>query len=98
MLKFIDEHVTERITLNDVSKYANLSKEYTASIFKREMGLTVTDYINEQKLLLAKDIIKRNNMSLTDVAASLGFENYSYFSKLFKKRFGVCAINVKNRK
>jgi len=98
MMRFINEHVTEKITLKDVSEHARLSKEYTASIFKKETGMTVTEYINEQKLLLAKEIIRRNNMSLADVAASLGFENYSYFSKLFKRRFGECAQELKTKK
>jgi len=89
IIKYINEHIAEPLSLSDVSENVNLSKEYTSHIFKKETGKTVTDYINERKLIIAKEIILGTGYPLTDVSDRLGYENYSYFSKVFKKQFGI---------
>ena len=54
VIKFIDEHISESVTLSTVSSHVGLTKEYTSHIFKKETGNTVTEYINERKLFIAK--------------------------------------------
>ncbi|MBE6883355.1 MAG: AraC family transcriptional regulator [Ruminococcaceae bacterium] len=93
--KYVDEHMNEKISLRDVSAYTDLSREYTAAIFKREMGKTLTDFINERKMLVAKELILSSGMGLCDIAAHLGYENYNYFSRLFKRYFDNTPIRVK---
>lgn len=89
ILKYIDEHINEQLSLRIISKEINLSREYTSYIFKKEMSTTLTDYINERKLLLAKELISRQNMTLSQVAQHISFDNYNYFCRLFKKHFGI---------
>ena len=89
IIKYINEHTSEPISLSTVSEKVNLSKEYTSHIFKKETGRTVTDYINERKLLVAKEMIQSTSYPLTEICERLGYENYSYFSKVFKAQFGV---------
>ena len=98
ILNYIEEHITEKLTLQIVSTYMNLSKEYTSHIFKREIGKTLTYYVNERKLLLAKELILSREMSLSYISAYLGFDNYNYFSRLFKEYFGVTPMQLKKRK
>jgi YesN/AraC family two-component response regulator len=101
IIKFIDDHITENISLKEISEYCHLSREYTSYIFKRETGKQLVAYINEQKSLLAKKIILNENMSLTELSNYLGFENYDYFSKTFKRYIGITPLkllkNVKRR-
>lgn len=95
--KYIGEHITEKMTLQSISQEIGLTKEYTANIFKKEMKITLTNYINERKMLLAKDLIISNEMSLGDLSAYLGYENYNYFSRLFKRYFGITPTNLKSK-
>ena len=88
-LCYIDEHIFEAISLSSLAGHLHLSREYTATLFKKEMGIPVSAYINEKKLLIACDLIRDDEYSLTDIAKMLGFANYGYFSRMFKKRFGV---------
>jgi len=74
-----------------------LSKEYTSYIFKKEIGKTLTDYVNERKMLLAQELIRNGEMSLTDIAVYLGFENYNYFSRLFKRYVEISPLMFKKR-
>ena len=56
----------------------------------------MVEYANERKMLIAKDLILEDKLSLQEVALSLGFSNYSYFSKVFKKHFNTSPIRFKN--
>lgn len=94
-IKFINNNITAPLSLKDVSQAIYLSKEYTAKIFKEEMGCTVTEYINEQKMIIAKDMLNSDEITLRDTALNLGFENYSYFSRIFKKHFNTSPAKIK---
>lgn len=89
MIRYINDHVTEPLSLYDVCRAVHLSREYTARVFKKEMDMTVTDYITRQKLALAKDMLAGEDISLVDIAERIGYREYNYFSRLFKKQYGT---------
>lgn len=89
ILRYIEEHLPEKLTLKSISEQANLSREYTSFLFRREMNKTLTDYVNERKLLLAKELISSGEMSLGDISRHIGFENYNYFCRLYTRQFGI---------
>lgn len=95
ILKYIDEHITEKISLKDIAEHFHMSKEYVSNIFSKETGMQLVYYINEQKVLLAKKIITTQQMSLKSVSQYLGFESYDYFSKTFKKHIGTTPSQLK---
>ena len=87
IIKYIQYHVYEPITLASVSQHVQLSKEYVSYIFKREIGKTVREYITEVKMSRALEMLKNNNLTLSDIAKNLSYNNYCYFSKCFKETF-----------
>ena len=87
IIQYIQYHVYEPITLSSVSRHIGLSKEYVSSIFKRETGKTVSEYITEVKMARALEMLRNNNHNLLDISKNLGYNNYCYFSKCFKKAF-----------
>lgn len=93
--KYIDEHIEEKLTLKKIAQHVHLSEEYTSRIFKRETNIHLTNYINKQKCLYAKRMITTGTHSLQDISAKLGFENYGYFSKSFKKHIGTVPSKIK---
>ena len=98
MLRFIEAHISEPLSLQRISEEACLSREYASHLFRREMGKTLTDYVVGQKMELAKEMLLGGEMSLSDVASSLGYEDYNYFSRAFKVHFGVSPIRYRNHK
>lgn len=88
-IDYINSHLAETISLSDLAAFLHLSREYTASLFKKETGMTVSSFINEQKLARACDLLRDKEKSLVTIAQALGYENYGYFSRIFKKRYGV---------
>lgn len=98
IVRYVDENITSPITLRHVCEEINLSREYTSALFKKNMGRPLTDYINERKIRLAKDLITNRGMSLKDVSEYLGYSNYNYFSRLFKRYFDISPMALKSRK
>ena len=96
ILKYIESHLSDGITLEEVSKHVNLTKEYTSNLFKKEIGSTLIEYVNKRKMTVAKNMIDSGEVRLQEVASSLGFENYSYFSRLFKKYYDTSPVKRKN--
>ena len=88
-IKYINDNITRSLSLSDVSEFLHITKEYTAKLFKRELGMTASEFINKQKVTLAKDMLTNDAMSLAEIASCLGYENYGYFSNVFKDFFGI---------
>ncbi len=93
-LRYIHENIKKPITLDNLSNYLHLTREYTATLFKKELGKTVSEYVNEKKMQIAKDMISEGAWELRDIAEQLGYENYGYFSRLFKKQFNILPSHV----
>lgn len=87
IIHYINENIHKPLTLSEICKHVHLTKEYTAKLFKKEMGITLTDFINKNKMKVAKDMIFSTKTDLTEIAVQLGYQNYSYFSRTFKKFF-----------
>ena len=58
-------------------------------IDKKKTGINLKDYINEYRIEQAKELLKHGDANVSDVAFAVGFDNFSYFSTLFKKVTGV---------
>ena len=97
ILKTIDTQITDKVTLKSISQSIRLSKEHISSLFKKEIGKTLTEYVNERKMLMARDYILSGEMSLSEISAHLGFDNYNYFSRLFKKQFEMTPMAFKQK-
>lgn len=95
ILKYIDANLTNRITLSDISAAVHLSKDYVAHIFKKELGKPIVDYVNERRMQIAKNMIGEGKYSLVEVSDRLGYTSYSYFSRVFKRYYGVSPIKYK---
>ena len=77
------------IGLDYVADKVNLSPTYVSYLFKKETGQTLVKYITDKKMDRAKKMLGDRNLKIMQVAKSCGYENQSYFNKLFKNYFGV---------
>lgn len=86
-VKYIQENITNNdLNLDIISEKACMSKSHFFKKFKNTLGLTPTDYINSEKIKFAKQLIKNNPCeNISDIAYKAGFNNVSYFNRIFKK-------------
>lgn len=95
---FINAHYCENITRKEVAASIFLTPEYLAKLFKKEMGVTVKDYINSRRIEKAKTLLLQKQPKVSEVAAQVGLDNFSYFSTIFKKFTGMTPVEFKNGK
>lgn len=88
-LQFISKNFREKITLKDIETNLHVNPSYFSTLFKSEMGITFTDYLNTLKVDYACTLLTSSNMSIIDISLSAGFDDQSYFTKVFRKLKGV---------
>ena len=87
--QFIHDHYQENIGRNEVAAEFHLAPEYLAKLFKKKTDQSLKDVIREFRVEQAKRILRDPDMRISDVAGAVGFENFSYFSTIFKKEVGL---------
>lgn len=87
--KFIRENFMGRPTLTEAAAQAGLSPAYFSSVFKEELGESFSEYVNRLRVELAIELLLGSDMSLAEVAGSCGFDDQSWFSKVFRLHTGM---------
>lgn len=87
--KYIQNHLEERLTLNQVSAVFGLSPNYLSALFKKTCHVGFSEYISQMKISKAKTMLLEQDMKVYEVADRLGYESAFYFSKVFKKVTGI---------
>lgn len=89
MIIYIKKNLTKPLSLSEISSQCSVSAPYASRIFKKYMNMTVTEYINSEKLYYACELIVNTSMNISEIADYLGYCDVFYFSKLFTKKFGI---------
>ncbi len=87
-LTHIDSDISTNISTSTLASMQNVSASYLSSIFKKETGKSVTEYINGKRVEMAKDLLKKTNLQVQTIAQHCGIMDMNYFSKVFKKYVG----------
>ncbi len=81
----IDTDITADLSLKNQAKLLNVNPSYLSTLFKKETGVTLTDYVNKKRIERAKSLLKKSNIQIQSVAQSCGILDVNYFTKIFKK-------------
>lgn len=95
---FVFENYMKRITLEELAEHVNFSVSYISRVFMREIGVSVTAFINRVRIERAKGLLMNKSIPLVDIANLSGFEDQSYFSKVFRKVVGVPPGEIQGEK
>ncbi|MDR1956250.1 MAG: helix-turn-helix domain-containing protein [Treponema sp.] len=87
--RYIWENYTRKISLQEIAEVSGLSAPYFSTIFKDEMGENLSSYLNRLRIEKASRMLVETELSLSDIAGACGFEDQSWFSKIFKNYIGV---------
>lgn len=92
---FIMKHFNENITLEEVSREVNLSQYYFSRFYKDETGINFIDKLTTTRVENAKKLLSSSDLSIKEIAFTVGYTDANYFSKIFKKSVGVTASEYK---
>lgn len=87
--EYIVNHITEEISIEKLAQTLYLSPNHLTRCFKKKYGMTISEYLMELRLSLAAELLSNKEIPVTAVAAKVGYANYAYFIKIFKKKYGV---------
>ena len=87
--RYIWENYTRKICLQEVADASGLSAPYFSTIFKEEMGENLSNYLNRLRVEKASTMLAETSLPLNEIAGACGFEDQSWFSKIFKTHTGI---------
>lgn len=89
IMNYLNTHYEQPITLKSVAEDLHLNASYVSQLIKSETGLTYTQYITELRIGKAKELLTHTKLSLAEISEAVGFNDYFYFIKKFKREVGV---------
>lgn len=97
IITHIDIDLSSNPTLASLAKAHNINASYLSSLFKKETGKNITEYINLKRISTAKRLLKTTNLQIQTIAQYCGILDIRYFSKLFKKHCGISPSEYRNK-
>lgn len=82
---YIQKNINSNLSRKEVAEYVHLNEEYFSRLFRQRAGLTFKDYVVQQKMEIAKDLLAHSRLSISIIASKVGYDNFSHFSHMFKK-------------
>lgn len=96
-MDYIHYHLHEKITVTKLAKHVGLYPSYLSTLFVKEAGISISEYVLKKRLETAKNMLKFSEFSYSEIAAILAFSSQSYFTKVFKEREGITPKVYRNR-
>ena len=90
--RYILEHIQETIYISDIANMVYLNEQYLMRIFKKETGVSILEHITEERIRLAQELLSSTDFAVKQVADLVGYGNYSYFTKIFKRNVGMTPL------
>ena len=97
VLAYIDDNYMKNISSADIVDFVNLNRSYLFKIFKKQTGLSVSQYLIKYSMDKACEFFDEYNFNISQVAQMVGIDDVYYFSKLFKKIKGITPSGYKKR-
>lgn len=89
IVEYIQDHLCDEIRRSNIADAVYLNPDYLSRFFRKESGMSLKEYILSEKMKIAQAILCSTSLPVAVVAARVGFENYSYFSQVYKKIIGI---------
>jgi AraC-like DNA-binding protein len=96
-LAWLDRNLGEPLSMADLAASSGLSQSHFRLRFHKETGSTPSDYLNRRRVFRAKELLRSNHASITEIAFRLGFQSGPYFAAVFKKLTGTTPSDYRNR-
>lgn len=97
IVNYINENYSEPLTLEGISSHFYLQPSYVCRLFKSNLGLTFTAYLNQVRIKKAEIMLVTTDNSILNISQNTGFSSQSYFNKVFKKAMTITPQEYRNR-
>lgn len=95
---YIDNNLTQDISLSSISEYVNYSPTYVSRVFRQHYGASYIDYLNSSRVKLSQELLSaRGDLSVKEIGFQVGFNNLQSFFRIFKKYTGMTPLQYRER-
>ena len=91
------KYMDDSLSIGEISGYLHMSASHVCTMFKRETGDTINNYLTEYRLNKAKQYLRETLLTATDISSKVGYRDSSYFGRLFRKRVGMTPNEYRNQ-
>ena len=81
-----------------MAEHIHISPVYFSAAFKKKLKINFTEYVNDVRISVAKNMLLNPNIRVKDIYCKIGFSDYSYFCRVFKKKTGISPIKYRTKK
>lgn len=96
-IQYMNEHLSEDLCREQIASHVYLNPAYLSRLFKKETGQSLTEYIMEARIAKAKPLLEKTNLKVSDIAMTVGYDNFSHFTKMFKKITGFSPVEYRRK-
>jgi AraC-like DNA-binding protein/mannose-6-phosphate isomerase-like protein (cupin superfamily) len=97
VVEYIQEHLTEKLTVQKLAQQISVSPRYLSQLFKKEYGYTVMTFIRNRKLSHSLVLLENPDLAISEIARQLGFSDIYHFSKVFKQYYGISPTEYRTK-
>ncbi|MBQ4528095.1 MAG: PocR ligand-binding domain-containing protein [Clostridia bacterium] len=94
---YIENHLGERLTVENICKALAVSKNSLYTNFSKELSCSVNDYITQKRMECSKHLLTSTQKTINEICTEIGISDSSYFSKVFKKKTGMSALEFRKQ-
>lgn len=98
ILKYVETHYGEKISIAQAADICDFSQSHFMKFFKKNMSVSFNDYLNDYRLTMASRLLVSSTDAVVDIAGATGFDNLSYFNRLFKRKYGCTPTAFRSKK
>lgn len=97
VVDYIQANLEQNVGREEIAAHVSLNSDYLSRYFKKEMGISLIQYINDVKMEKAKDLLANTNVSIGNIAQMVGFSHFSHFSSKFKKHTLMSPVDYRKK-
>ena len=98
VVNFIQKNIHQNVTRTEIAHQVYMNPEYLSRLFKKVKGISLSDYIVQEKLKIAISLLEGTNLPVSVIATNIGYTNFSYFTQVFKKVYGISTSEYRQKK
>lgn len=96
IMEYVKLNYSEKITLEEIASYVHLSPSHISGMFRKETGQTISAYVSHIRIEKSKALLREPGVPIAEIAGLCGFEDQSYFTRVFKKQTGISPKQYRN--
>lgn len=98
MLQWIEEHYASEFQLSELAQAVHLSPNHVSYLFRKETGSSLTEYLTARRMKQACLLLRTSSLTVQEIGSRVGFDNFSYFCQLFKKKMGITPLQYRSQR